>query len=721
MRRRAVPELWSYVAIGILVATAPIAVPESGQSTGPFEAKLGIHLDRPEYAEGNVVNFLVFFQNLKDESLGLPSLSWIGGLFELDGVNLGGLEIDVMNGNAGPNVLDQASSFAYSVDFEQGMVVPGNAMCKVLGGQFQAPALKSSTSLEFGAYVLAMEMRLQPTAPDYGAFVVRGYQEIEISVHPENVTAVSPPESDPRCDSASQNLEITPYVNTNPAVGYEFQARWPAEKFPIAWCYNSSGRPSGISGEFTLLQEAADAWAQVGGGNATHSGGTACSADPSVSGDGINAIGWDVLGPSALAVVTCGHQDLLLNECDMRIDKQDPWSTNELPDPSSYDFLSMATHEMGHFLPQLSDVQDAGDSEMTMYGPATLGETKKRTLEWGDMAGLRYSYPFRIVVDGPANNVGNSSAGMGTAAALIDSDNIYDLIHAWVDNPPGSNTIYYKIGWDARASDGLIGSTSSKTTAVAAPLVGDETSGLGAAFGNIDANPAPDLLLVWANAASGADTLYYRIGWNMNTGGTIGSWTNTKTVGGGNIGSSTAGVGACISVLPGDASPDIVVAWADNATGENQLRYRVGRDADLNGDAMWTSTKTVALGEFVGHETDGVGLACTNLDGDQSVDLVVSWLDDPAGDNILRYRVGLDLEEDGTVSSWSDERQGPGTEHEWNGDSGQGLGLAAADIDAVTVNGNLPAELFFNWIVDRAGANSINYFTEWNGRYLQHP
>lgn len=56
------------------------------------------------------------------------------------------------------------------------------------------------------------------------------------------------------------------------------------------------------------------------------------------------------------------------------------------------DIQAVVTHELGHAL-QLLDLYGAADSEKTMYGYVTLGETKKRSLHRDDIAGITYVYP----------------------------------------------------------------------------------------------------------------------------------------------------------------------------------------------------------------------------------------------------------------------------------------------------------------------------------------
>ncbi len=65
------------------------------------------------------------------------------------------------------------------------------------------------------------------------------------------------------------------------------------------------------------------------------------------------------------------------------------WSTSG--DPSEYDVQNICTHEMGHCL-VLNDLYTSVATEQTMYGWAGLGETKKQTLEQGDIDGILKIY-----------------------------------------------------------------------------------------------------------------------------------------------------------------------------------------------------------------------------------------------------------------------------------------------------------------------------------------
>lgn len=60
-------------------------------------------------------------------------------------------------------------------------------------------------------------------------------------------------------------------------------------------------------------------------------------------------------------------------------------------DPADWDVLNIATHELGHSA-GLDDLYSTSAVEQTMYGYASPGEVKKRTLESGDIAGIKALY-----------------------------------------------------------------------------------------------------------------------------------------------------------------------------------------------------------------------------------------------------------------------------------------------------------------------------------------
>lgn len=79
-----------------------------------------------------------------------------------------------------------------------------------------------------------------------------------------------------------------------------------------------------------------------------------------------------------------------LVEWDQVYDENDfPWSA--LGESGKMDFENIATHELGHSV-GMNDLYTSACSEQTEYGYAIYGETKKRTLEAGDITGVKTLY-----------------------------------------------------------------------------------------------------------------------------------------------------------------------------------------------------------------------------------------------------------------------------------------------------------------------------------------
>jgi len=79
-----------------------------------------------------------------------------------------------------------------------------------------------------------------------------------------------------------------------------------------------------------------------------------------------------------------------ISEFDILFDTDFTWG-DATSDASKMDLQNIATHELGHGL-GIDDLYDSNCSELTMYGYSLIGETKKRTLENGDIKGVQKLY-----------------------------------------------------------------------------------------------------------------------------------------------------------------------------------------------------------------------------------------------------------------------------------------------------------------------------------------
>ncbi len=183
--------------------------------------------------------------------------------------------------------------------------------------------------------------------------------------------------------------------------GYSYEGRyWRSDRLPIGYYINPTNKWVPETSFISAVQMGFDAW----------------EADPAsfvdfnyldtttryaTLGDGWSDVDWKDLGPDGpvAQVWTWPWWASSFWEADMEFNEYLRWTTTGQVD-RDYDVQNVATHEAGHFLPlnDLGEPQPSGPDDLeTMWWeiPQRVGgETKKRSIEWGDRAGLRYIFPY---------------------------------------------------------------------------------------------------------------------------------------------------------------------------------------------------------------------------------------------------------------------------------------------------------------------------------------
>ncbi|MFQ6121579.1 MAG: matrixin family metalloprotease [Dehalococcoidales bacterium] len=106
-----------------------------------------------------------------------------------------------------------------------------------------------------------------------------------------------------------------------------------------------------------------------------------------------NTVSWVKFIPRdyiAIAVMWY-DQDMVIWEFDIVFNAFHNWGIDPVKRDRSFDIQNIATHEFGHPV-GLDDLYDEIYSELTMYGYSKTGETQKRSLEEGDIAGAQSLY-----------------------------------------------------------------------------------------------------------------------------------------------------------------------------------------------------------------------------------------------------------------------------------------------------------------------------------------
>ncbi|MFH0761040.1 MAG: VCBS repeat-containing protein [Bacteroidota bacterium] len=216
-----------------------------------------------------------------------------------------------------------------------------------------------------------------------------------------------------------------------------------------------------------------------------------------------------------------------------------------------------------------------------------------------------------------------SQAGGGADIGFIDSNSLPDLLLMSVDDPQGSNSFRYNIGWNM-GSDGQAASWSGM---IQGPSIGDSNSGGGAALGDIDKNGRPDVVFMGIDNPEQKNYYWYMIGKNLDQSGKATSWTQIIHAPC-DLGWSSAGGGAALADVNGNGKPDLVLMNIDSPEGANAFWCNVGWDIDINGTVSGWSSFT---GPKPGYITEGGGAAVADIDKNGILDLLLMTVDNPYG------------------------------------------------------------------------------------------
>jgi hypothetical protein len=254
--------------------------------------------------------------------------------------------------------------------------------------------------------------------------------------------------------------------------------------------------------------------------------------------------------------------------------------------------------------------------------------------------------------------VGNEGQGAGTAFGDINRDGTPDMVLMAYDNPGGANTFRYKIGWNVNFNTQAAASWTANYTVV--PGVGNEGQGAGIALYDINRNGILDMVLMAYDNPVGANTFRYKIGWDLSTAGVAASWSTNMQISG--LGSEAQGAGVSIGDIDRNGTPDFVFMAYDGS-----FRYKIGWNFGTNGiAASWSGSRTAGGVD----KAEGADVVLADIDLNGKLDLVMMAYNDSEWNN-FRYKVGWNLQTDGTTTNWSRYFVLKGV-----GMSGQGAGIA---------------------------------------------
>ena len=188
----------------------------------------------------------------------------------------------------------------------------------------------------------------------------------------------------------------TPGGGKNTVGGYTLTGyKWSKSVLPLTLITNptASGLDTNfISNTIVASAEEWDSWTSTELVSTYQISYTASVSDESTA-DGANELVFGNLGDSRIiAQCTYWYNPYTKELVDFDIVFNTQWTWGDAgSNPSLMDLQNIATHELGHGF-GLGDLYQRKWSDQTMYGYASEGQINKRTLESGDIAGIRTLY-----------------------------------------------------------------------------------------------------------------------------------------------------------------------------------------------------------------------------------------------------------------------------------------------------------------------------------------
>jgi hypothetical protein len=247
----------------------------------------------------------------------------------------------------------------------------------------------------------------------------------------------------------------------------------------------------------------------------------------------------------------------------------------------------------------------------------------------------------------------SENQGGGVAVADIDKDGKQDLVVFMIDNPPGQNQGFYRLGKGLDATGNLTGGWQP-WMAIPDWFSWENQHG-SIALADLDGDGNFELLVLMVDHPGGQPNRgVYRIGRKLDADGNVtGGWTPWLDVPGW-FSWENQGAGIAIADTKNSGQNDLIIFQIDNPVEQNQAFYKIGQNIDVDGNVAggWNPDPTPSAGPglawfgvpaWFAWENQGGGVATLRRNGKPQ--MIVMMIDNPPGKNDGYYRV-LPLDHD---------------------------------------------------------------------------
>lgn len=237
-------------------------------------------------------------------------------------------------------------------------------------------------------------------------------------------------------------------------------------------------------------------------------------------------------------------------------------------------------------------------------------------------------------------HIGTENQGAGIAIGDTDGDDKNNLVIAYMDNPEGENSMYYRVSSNIKAD----GTVDHWGDAIAiGGWFGSMNEGVGITIGDSDGDGINNLIVSFINAPEDKENSYYLkisddfTGDNFSN-AKVSNWTQHQV--NGHFGKQNWGTG--IAIFNKNDENHLIISYLDNPIGENQAYYKTSSALDASGILTWSDRKKI-YGHY-GNENAAAGITAGKIDGDNQDDFIFYFIDNPKGENVGYYKVGLNIE-----------------------------------------------------------------------------
>jgi hypothetical protein len=245
------------------------------------------------------------------------------------------------------------------------------------------------------------------------------------------------------------------------------------------------------------------------------------------------------------------------------------------------------------------------------------------------------------------------NADAGISVADVSGNGRPDVVVFMIDNPPGQNAGWYRIGWDVDADGSATGGWSPWMQVP--DWFSWENQGGGIAVADLDGDGRPEMVVVMVDNPPQQNAGYYRVGWKLDVTGIVtGGWTPWTSVPDW-FSWENQGASCAIADLDGDGYPELLVFQVDNPPGQNGGWYTVGWHVDATGRATDGWGPWTAVPDWRFWENEGAGIALADLDGSGRPAVIVMTIDNPPEQNEGYYAVlplVTDLDTAAAAGAW---------------------------------------------------------------------